>query len=516
MATKRLSMRKIRSILKLKLKRGLTNRAAASAARASPGAVSSVMKRAKSKGLTSWEEVEPLEEAQLEALLYGGPTPGGQVRAEPDPVWMHTERQRKGVTLALLHLEYLEEHPDGLRYTAFCERYRKWTKAQRLSMRQVHRVGEKLFVDYSGDKPSVTDPNTGGVREAEFFVATLGASNYTFAEATWSQALRDWTASHVRALEFFGGVPAVVIPDQLRSAVSGPHRYDPDLNRSYAELADHYDTTVIPARPRKPKDKAKVENAVLVAQRWILARLRNEVFFSLAALNERIAELLAEFNARPMKGYRNQSRRERYELLDRPALNPLPVHRYVYAHWSKTRVDRDYHVNVDEHFYSVPYQLVGEQVETRSSASTVEVYYRDRRVASHRRSHEVDGVTTVREHMPKAHQEHADQSPSRLVARGAKIGPRTERLITDILDSRRHPEQGYRVCLGILALEKRYGAERLEAASHRALLTGIRRCTQMETLLKNGLDRMGIADLDEADDGAQIQHQNVRGPAYYG
>jgi len=516
MARKRLSMRKIRSILKLKLQRGLSNRAVADAVQASPGAVSSVVTRAKKKGLTSWDDVEPLEDAELETLLYGARVPTGHARPEPDPVWIHTERQRKGVTLELLHLEYLEEHPGGLRYTAFCARYRKWAKAQRLSMRQVHRAGEKLFVDYSGDKPGVVDPKTGAVQEAEFFVATLGASNFSFAEATWSQTLPDWTASHVRAFEFLGGVTQVVVPDQLRSAVSGPHRYDPELNRSYAELADHYDTTVIPARPRKPKDKAKVENAVLVAQRWILARLRNETYFSLAALNERIAELLAEFNTRPMQGYGGQSRQERYEQLDRPALEPLPAQRYVYAEWSKARVDRDYHVKADEHFYSVPYQLVGEQVEVRSSASTVEVYCRDRRVASHRRSYEPGKSTTVREHMPKAHQEHADQSPSRLIERAARIGPRTERLITDIIENRRHPEQGYRVCLGILALEKSYSPERLEAASHRALLTGIRRCTQMETLLKNGVDRMGTADLDEEDDGAQIQHENVRGPAYYG
>ena len=516
MARKRLSMRKIRSILRLKLQRGLTNRAVAAAVQASPGAVSTVLTRARSKGLTNWESVEPLEDAELETLLYGARVPVGLARAEPDPVWIHTERQRKGVTLELLHLEYLQEHPEGLRYTAFCGRYRKWTEAQRLSMRQVHRAGEKLFVDYSGDKPGVVDPKTGTVRQAEFFVATLGASNYTFAEATWSQTLPDWTASHVRAFEFLRGVTQVVVPDQLRSAVSGPHRYDPELNRSYAELADHYDTTAIPARPRKPKDKAKVENAVLLAQRWILARLRDETFFSLAALNERIAELLVEFNARPMQGYGGQSRQERYELLDRPALKPLPAQRYVYADWSKARVDRDYHVEAGEHFYSVPYQLVGQVVEVRSSPSTIEVYCRDRRVASHRRSHEVGGATTVPGHMPKAHQEHADQSPSRLIARGVLIGPRTERLIADILENRRHPEQGYRVCLGILALEKHYGAERLEAASHRALLTGIRRCTQMETLLKNGLDRIGTADLDEADDGAQIQHENVRGATYYG
>ena len=514
MATKRLSMRKIRAILKHKLKGRLTNREAAAAAGVSPGAVSEVFTQAREMGLT-WADVAPLEEAELETLIYGARVPLGLARPEPDPVAVHTERQRKGVTLALLHIEYLEEHPNGLRYTAFCARYRAWVKAQRLSMRQVHRAGEKLFTDYSGDKPSIVDPTTGDMEEVELFVATLGASNYTFAEATRTQTLPDWTASHVRAFEFFGGVTQVTVPDQLRSAVSTPHRYDPEVNRSYAELADHYETTVIPARPRKPKDKAKVENAVLVAQRWILARLRNQTFFSLAALNERIAELLAEFNARPMQGYGKQSRRERFELLDRPALQPLPAHRYTYAPWTTARVNRDYHVEVDDHAYSVPYQLAGEVVEVRASASTIEVYCREKRVASHRRSHEIGGATTLLEHMPKAHREHADQSPSRLLERGAEIGPRTERLIAEILEHKRHPEQGYRVCLGILQLANRYGPERLEAASHRALLTGIRRCTQMETLLKNGLDRAGTADLEEVQEETGIEHDNVRGPTYY-
>ncbi len=396
-----------------------------------------------------------------------------------------------------------------------CARERKGVRARKLSLRQGRRPGAKLFVEDSGDKPSVVDPKTGEAREVELFVATLGASNLSYAEATWTQKLPDWTASHVRTFEFLGGVTKLVVPDQLRSAVSKPHRYEPELNRSYAELAEHYDTTVIPARPRKPKDKAKVEAAVLVVQRWILARLRHETFFSLAALNARIAELLVEFNLRPMQGYGGQSRRERFEMLDRPALQPLPTHRYVYAKWSKARVNRDYHVDIEGHFYSLPFQLVGEVVETRCSAATVEVYCRDRRVAAHQRSVEVGGCTTLREHMPKAHQAHADQSPSRLIERAGRVGPRTQMLITDIFDHKRHPEHGYRACVGILQLEKRYGAERLEAAAHRALLTGIRRCSQMETLLKNGLDRLGVAGLEEAEESTQIEHDNVRGAAYF-
>jgi len=508
-------MRKSREILKAKLKRGLSHRRAAKSVGASAGVVGSVMVRAKALGLTSWELVEPLDEGELERLLYGAGGPG-RSRPEPDLVWIHTERQRsKTVTLELLHLEYLARHPGGYKYTAFCDRYREWLKRQKLSMRQIHLAGEKAFVDYSGKTVTVMDPETGQARQAELFVAVLGASSYTFAEATWTQQLPDWTASHVRAMEFFGGTTVVWVPDQLRSGVSGPHRYDPDVNRTYAELAEHYDAIVIPARPRKPKDKAKAEVGVQVAQRHILARLRNETFFGLAALNERIAELLDELNERPMKGYGGQSRRQRYELLDRPALKALPGQRYVYADWSKERVGRDYHVEVDDHAYSVPYQLARQTVWVRVSAATVEVYFRDKRVAAHRRSHEVGKATTCKEHMPAAHRAHADVSPARLIERAGRVGPQTEQLITDILQTRPHPEQGFRASLGILRLEKHYGAERLEAAATRAMLTGLRRCREMETLLKGGLDRLGTLDLVPEPDRPAIEHGNVRGAGYY-
>jgi transposase len=508
-------MRKLREILKLKLVRKLSHRRTAESLGVSAGAVGSVMARSRAKGLTTWAAVEPLSEVELDHLLYGA---GGasRKRPTPDPVWIHSERQKsKKVTLDLLHLEYLVAHPDGYKYTAFCDRYRRWLKKQQLSMRQVHRVGEKMFVDYSGATVAVVDPKTGESRKAEVFVAVLGASSYTFVEATWTQQLPDWTASHARAVEYFGGVTQVWVPDQLRSAVSGPHRYDPDLNRTYAELADHYNAIVIPARPRKPKDKAKAESGVLVAQRRILARLRNETFFGLAALNERIAELLDELNDRPMKGYGGQSRRERYELLDRPALQSLPSERYVYAVWSKQTVGLDYHVDVDEHAYSVPYQLAKETVELRCSAATVEVYFRGNRVASHRRSHDKGAATTNKEHMSAAHRAHADISPTQLIERAARIGPDTERLISDILNTRRHPEQGYRASLGILQLEKQYGAERLELAATRAMLTGLRRCRQMETMLKSGLDRLGTVDLVTDPNPPAIEHGNVRGADYY-
>ena len=508
-------MRKLRDILKLKLERGLSHREAAKSVGVSPGAVGAVMERARAAELTTWTAVAALTEVELENKLYGRSSVTA-ARPEPDPVWIHTERQKsKNVTLELLHLEYLRDHPNGFKYTAFCARYRRWVKRQRLSMRQVHRAGDKMFVDYSGATVDVTDPASGEARTAEIFVAVLGASNLTFVEATWTQKLEDWTASHVRACQYFAGVTKVWVPDQLRSAVSHPHRFEPLLNRTYTELAEHHGAVIIPARPGKPKDKAKAETGVLVAQRQLLAPLRNEQFFSLAQLNERLTALRRALNDRPMKGYGNQSRRERYELLDRPALQPLPTSHYEFARWSKQTIGRDYHIRVEDHAYSVPYQLVTEVVQIRVSAATVEAYRKGVRVCSHRRSQVTGGATTLREHMPASHRAHADTSPIQLVDRAAKIGPRTKALVAGILDSHRHPEQGYRTGLGILNLARRYGDERMEAAADRALHAGLRRVRELELLLRGGLDRLGTTDLEPATTNKPIVHDNVRGPSSF-
>jgi len=518
MAKKRQTMRRIREILRLKLEVGLSNRETARSAGSSPASVCDMMQRARRAGLTSWAEVDALDETALEKMLYARPAPVARQaeRPRPDPVWIHTERQsRKGVTLELLHVEWLAANPDGLQYTRFCDIYRRWLRRRKLSMRQVHRAGEKTFIDYSGQTAEVIDPKTGEIRVAQIFVATLGASNYTFAEATWSQKLPDFTASHVRACAFFGGVTEVWVPDQLRSAVSGPHRYDPEINPTYHELGEHYGVVIIPARPRKPKDKAKVEVAVQIIQRWILARLRKQTFFSLAALNARIAELLTALNHRPMKSYGGQSRRERFELLDRPALRPLPVERYVFAEWRKAKVNIDYHVDVERHFYSVPSALVGEQLDVRVGPETVEVFHKRRRVAAHRRSRQLGAHTTIDGHMPAAHRAHADWSPTRLINWARSIGPATGQLISDVLHTRRHPEQGYRTCLGILRLAKRYTKPRLEAACARALLIGIRRVRQVEGILKAGLDQMGDAGMAAPEPMPVIKHDNIRGSDYY-
>jgi transposase len=487
MATERLPMRKTREILRQKWVLKLTHREVSASLGVSIGAVSCAVRRAVTAGL-DWPVVEALSETELEDRLYARravaqqPTP-------PDCDYLHRERHKPGVTLQLLHEEYLERHPDGYRYTQFCEYYRRWLKQRGFTMRQVHRVGEKMFTDYAGKKPHWVDPQTGERIEAELFVAVLGASNYTYAEATATQQVPDWIGSHTRAVEYWGGVTAIVVPDQLKSGVTRACRYEPEVQRTYGEWAQHYDCVIIPARPKKPRDKAKVEVAVLVVERWILARLRHQTFFSLIELNARIAELLEDLNARRMRRY-GASRRELFERLDRPALKPLPATRFVYAEWKKVKVNIDYHVEVEHHYYSVPFPLLHEVLEARVSGPTVEIFRKGERVAAHVRSLERGRHTTRPEHMPKAHQQHQEWTPSRLIQWGHSVGPRTAELVAAILADRPHPEQGYRSCLGILRLARHYGRERLEAACARALTARARSYRHVETILKNGLDRL--------------------------
>ena len=511
MATERLSMRKIREILRHKWALGHSHREVAASLGVSLGAVSAAEQRARAAGL-DWRTVETLADEALEVRLYGAAA-ADRCRPLPDPAWIHTERKRPGVTLELLHHEYLERQPGGYAYTQFCEHYRRWCADRRLSMRQVHHAGEKLFVDYAGKKPHLTDPATGEVREVELFVAVLGASSYTFAEASESQQIGDWIASHVHAFESLGGVTGAIVPDQLKSGVTRACRYEPEIQRSYDELARHYGTAIVPARPASPRDKAKVEVGVQIAERWILARLRNEVFFSLPALNRRIRELLVALNDRLMRHYR-ASRRTLFEQLDRPALKPLPATRYEHALWKFVRPNIDYHVELDGHFYSVPFTLRHERLDLRHTVTIVEVFHRGERVAAHVRSSLRGRHTTVPEHMPKSHQAHLEWSPERITRWAASIGPRTRTLVEAIFADRPHPEQGYRSCLGILRLAKRYGDARLEIAAGRALAVGARSYRHVDSILKHGLDRMPAPD-ERAREAAVASHVNLRGRDYY-
>lgn len=505
-------MHRIREILRQKWALGRSHRDVAASVGVSAGVVGKTVIRARGAGL-DWSEVEVLDDEQLDQRLYGRRNLGDPNRPEPNCEFIHRERQKRGVTLELLHLEYLQAHPNGYKYTQFCDRYRRWLRKRRLSMRQIHRAGEKLFVDYAGKKPFIQDPKTGERIEVELFVAVLGASSYTFVTAVRSQRSEDFIYAHIEALMFFGGAPQVLVPDQLRSAVKTPCVYEPEAQREYEDLARHYGAVVIPARPGKPKDKAKVESGVLVATRWILARLRHETFFTLEELQERIAELVEDLNDRTMKQY-GQSRRARFEELDRPALQPLPERRFEYGRRKTCRVNIDYHVDVDGHLYSVPHRLVHEEVETRTTATVVEIFHRRNRVACHPRGHRKGGFTTDKNHMPKSHRDHAQWSPSRILKWAATIGPRTEELAGAILASRPHPEMGYRSCLGIIRLERKYGCERLELACARALALGATSYRHVAATLKNNMEAEPVTGpVDQPEEIAS--HENLRGSNYY-
>jgi len=513
MATERLSMRHTREILRQKWALGGTHRAVAQSLGVSVGTVGTTVLRARAAGL-DWPQVQALTDDTLDARLYGPPRPAGRGRPVPDCAYLHTERKKPGVTLELLHLEYLERHPTGYRYTRFCDLYRQWLGRHRLSMRQEHRAGEKVFVDYAGQKPHLVDPTTGEVRAVELFVGVLGASNYTYAEATRTQQLPDWLGSHQRLLTFLGGVPGAIVPDQLKTGVTLACRYEPGLQRAYAEFAQHYGTVILPARPGKPRDKPKIEVAVQIAERWILARLRHDRFFTLAALNARIWDLLAELNARQMRRY-GASRQDLFARLDRPALRPLPATPFVYGEWKIAKVAIDYHVEVDHHYYSVPHALVRTMVDVRLTAGTVEIFQRGQRVAAHLRSAARGRHTTVTAHMPLAHQRHRDWSPARLIAWAATIGAQTAAFVEALLTDRPHPEQGYRSCLGVLRLAKRDGPLRLEAACARALTAGARSYRHVDAILKHGLDRCPLPDAGSAAPARPVVHDQLRGPTYY-
>jgi transposase len=509
----RSTMRKIREILRLSLGEGLSRRQIGAATGVPAATVGDQLARARRAGL-GWPLPDELDDGQLEARLFvpASARPPTELRPVPDWPDVNHELHRKGVTLQLTWLEYRERHPDGFGYSWFCQTYRTWQGRLDLVMRQEHRAGEKLFVDFAGMTLPITDPETGEVWQAQLFVAVLGASNYTYAEALASQELPHWIGAHVHAFAFLGGCPAIIVPDNLRSGVTRPHRYEPDINRTYEEMAAHYSSVIIPARAGKPRDKAKAEQGVLLAERWILAALRDRTFFSLAEANAAIAERLAWLNERPFRKLPG-SRRELFESLDRPALRPLPAHPYEFATRKTAKVNIDYHLEVDRHWYSVPYQLVGRHCDIRVTATIVEVLHKGRRVASHPRSGKQRQFSTEPAHMPESHRRHAEWTPGRIVAWAERSGPATGELVTEIMASRPHPEQGFRSCLGIMRLGRRYGDDRLEAAAVRALAIRAHSYRSVESILKAGLDAQPLP----GDEPVMTigDHANVRGAAYY-
>jgi transposase len=516
MPKEKLSMRQAKEILRLKYELGLSNRQVAASCGITHVTVADYLRRAHRAGL-DWPLPAGMSDTELEHCLFppghGLPSTKRE-RALPDWSEVHRQLRRKGVTLMLLWQEYKECHPeDGYQYSRFAYWYQQWLSEVDVVMRQTHRAGEKLFVDYAGQTMEIIDRHSGERRTAEIFVAVLGASNYTYAEASWSQRSQDWVSSHIRALEFFGGCPEVLIPDNLKAAVHKPHRYEPQLNATYADMARHYQMAIVPARVARPKDKAKAENGVQQVEQWILARLRQHTFFSLAELNERIAQLRQELNTKPFQKMPG-SRRSHFEALDQPALRPLPAQRYEFAQWLTARVAPNIHIRIEQCYYSVPYQLVKKQVEVRLTARIVEVFFKGQRVASHPRSASPGSYTTIPTHLPEGHQRQLEWTPQRLVRWAGETGPATQQLIQAVLDSRPYPQQAFNACLGIMRLGNSYGAARLEAACRRALHFGTTRYKSLESILKNGLDQQPLPTPETAPT-QDSPHENLRGSTYY-
>jgi transposase len=505
-------MRKIKEVLRLKFDNQLSKRQIAQSCSIAHSTVSEYLRRFRQASL-NWPLPKEIDDNQLEQLLFPHPQIGSpHRRPQPDWTYIHRELRRKGVTLMLLWQEYKELYPNGYQTSQFCHLYRQWAKQLDPVMRQEHRGGEKMFVDYAGMTVAVFDMQSAKMRQAQIFVAVLGASNYTYAEATWTQTLPDWIASHTRAFNYFGGVAQVVVPDNLKAGVSKACFYEPNINPTYLDMANHYGTVVIPTRVRRPKDKAKVEVGVQIVERWILARLRDRQFFSLPQLNRAIAELLPELNSKPFQKLPG-SRQSMFESIDRPALKPLPAQAYQYAEWKKATVNVDYHIEVARHYYSVPHTLIKKRIDVRITDTTVECFYKGKRVASHIRSHHKARHSTTKEHMPKSHQKWAQWTPDRFIRWAAKIGPHTARMIERILNSRPHPQQGFRSCLGILRLAKDFGDARLEAACRRALAIGGTSYRSVESILKHNLDQKPLPE--KSDNDTSVEHGNIRGARYY-
>jgi transposase len=503
-------MRNIREALRLAAG-GLSNRQIGASLSVSKTTIRNCLRRATAAGL-AWPLPDELTDAMLEARLYPPPpsTPGEE-RPQPDWAAVHRELKRPGVTLLLLWQEWRTQHPEGYSYSRFCEHYNRWKGRLSPVMRQTHVAGEKLFVDYAGTTIDVHDAATGEVHACQLFVAALGASSFTYAEATRTQTLADWIGSHTRAFAYLHGVPGMVVSDNLKSGITKACFYEPAVNRTYASMAEHYDTAIVPARPRKPRDKAKVEAAVLLGTRWIIAKLRNRKFFTLAELNEAIAACVDDLNTRNSR-HLGASRRTLFDDLERAALKPLPAEPFEYAEWKQCRAGLDYHVEVFKHYYSVPSTLLKEKLWARITARTVELFHNGSRVASHVRSSSNRGHTTIAEHMPSSHRRYADWTPESLKRRAAEIGPSTAALVEIVLRERTHPEQGFRSCVGIIGLKNSYGPERLEAACVRALEIGARSYTSVKSILETKRDRKRP---EPAADGPAIVHDNIRGPTYF-
>ncbi|WP_182506051.1 IS21 family transposase [Brucella anthropi] len=509
---RRITMRDIRSILRLTFEQGLSVREVSERLRMGKTTVSTYLYRAREAGLCSWPlPVAYDDDAHLEKVVFkrtGRPPRDTQA---PDFAYVARELKRKGVTLTLLWQEYRAVHPNGYGFTWFATRFAAFERKTSATYRNRHEAGATMQTDYAGQTVPIVNPQTGEVRQVQIFVAVLPASNLTFSYASLSQKLPDWIEGQKRALNYFGGVTKAIVCDNLKSGVAVALWFEPTITATFEAFSEHYGTTILPTRVKKPRDKAKIEGAVLIAERWFLARLRNQTFFSLEDLNIAIAGLLEDLNGRVMRHY-DKTRRQLFEEIEREALKPLPATDFEYAEWKSAKVHPDYHVEVAKTFYSVPHQLIGKMITVRLTHRMVEIFFNHKRVASHRRRSERNGHVTVKEHMPKPHQRHAGMSAASLIRQANGISTNTGIFVERVIRDKPHPEQGYRAALGILSLARRYEHDRLDAACERALVINALTYTSVRSILQSGLDRAGTV----METGKPLPtHSNIRGRGYY-
>ena len=510
MARKRLTMKKIKEVLRLKYEVGLSNRAIAGACKISNSTVGDYLRRAANAGLR-WPLGE-LGDDELDRKLFPEDQP---IQSEPEypiPDWakINTDKRQKGVTLRLLWQEYKEQYPNGYQYSQFCEHYQRWKKQQvEPSMHKEHKGGEEMEVDYAGLKMHMIDPETGEVIKISVFVATLPASNYLYAEPHLNEDQKNWNNGHARAFEYFGGVVKIVVPDNLKTGITKPNYYEPGVNLAYQDLAEYYKFAVLPARVRKPKDKGAVENGVQNVERWVIAPLRNCQFFSFHEVQTAIRVQLEVLNNRTMQGS-GQSRRQEFEAIDLPNLRPLPERPYEYAEWKIATVHIDYHVEFENHLYSVPFHLIHQRVEIRATEKMVEIFHQGKSVAIHPRNYRKARYSTQQAHMPANHQFITEINSDKLLEWAEKIGPHTLTLIQAALKSRDYPEQAYRTCLGILKLAKKYSPVHMETACQiifESKVFSYKSLEQELIFLQKKPASQGVEALPT--------HENIRGAEYY-
>lgn len=504
-------MRQIHRLMGLHFGAGLGARAIGRELGISHSTVREYLTRIAAAGI-AWPLPPDITETALEQRLFanGGAQAGARRHVEPDWAAAARELKRPAVTLQILWEEYNDTQPDAYSYSRYCQIFREFKRRLTPSMRQNHVAGDKAFVDYSGKKVPIFDPHSGETRHAEIFVAVLGASSLTYAEATWTQALPDWIGAHVRMFKFWGAVPRLLVPDNLKSGVHKASFYDPEINRSYGMMAEHYHVGVLPARPYRPKDKAKVEAGVRIAQYYILGRLRHRTFFSLAECNTAITEVLLQLNGRVMR-HIGLSRQQMFDTIERPAMQDLPEQDYEYAEWKIARVNIDYHVEANDFLYSVHHSLIRQQVDIRSTERTVEIFRRGERVAAHVRRYHGQRHATLPEHMPSAHRRYAEWNPERFQHQARTFGPNTEALVLAIMHKRAHPEQGFRTCLGVLKLLGKLDTQRVEAISAYALEIGALNYPSIASIAENRIELKPT----RKQDSKPILHGNIRGPRYY-